>query len=286
MGLLYFFFWYAYKYEKQHCAHFAFNLLQLSLSEIFNMSEEEKRLNPQVIGIGHGVLYFVDNGFFESDELDKILLPFDTLAILEIERITRGEFSANNAYGLLLVADYLLSRSRHMDDGVAYSFDIIQHLLTALSELIHHIDNWDYADFTWPLSLNYFFEKSTEKKEVAHLAEKGLVMLKNGIFRDMNQNLKLFTSANLNDNLERSILLSLCFSKTTKSKGNNQIHLEQAIRTKLFLSIEQLYKEGTNIPALHMQRVTAYALTLINGREFKASEFLIHSIVKLIKNND
>jgi hypothetical protein len=78
--LIQYFFEYAYRYEKQHYAEFAYELLQESLSYWYAHKDQGLNDTQGVLGLGWAVLAFVEQGFFDAEGIEGVLEPFDGIA--------------------------------------------------------------------------------------------------------------------------------------------------------------------------------------------------------------
>lgn len=282
MSLPYFFFCYAQRYEKQHYANFAFELLQENLSQMLNNIQSREDSCLDALEMGWGLMQFVENDFFDSDELDEILLPFDTISIQETERLSRGTVSSDNVHELLLVACYFLARIGHLDIRAEHYPSIREHLLISFFELVHQMDGWDKEDITWIILMGLLLEKSKEYGETSHLAIKGIQKLKSHILLDNEKVVEIYTLAMTKGNLNDALLLSLCFSGKIKSITDSNDILRKIMEDRIANGSKQLYKLGGDTPSTNVQSIIIYALALFEWPVAKNSSFLIHTVAKLI----
>ncbi|OED41733.1 hypothetical protein AB832_03245 [Flavobacteriaceae bacterium (ex Bugula neritina AB1)] len=282
-AIIYFLFNYAYKYKKQHYTDFAFDLLQQSLSEIVNLSQKEKDINPNSIWLGYGLMQFNNNGFFESYELDEILYSFDIISIRETERLSRGEFSTNNVYDLLSMANYLIDRMIYMGENTGYYLPVKEHLLIVLFELVHNMSVWNRESITWVVPMVLFLEKCREQKAMAKLAKKGLQEFENYTLLENEHILKRYKLMKSKEDLSRALLLWLNFSNKIKNMMNDKTLLKGVIEIQISNNMEQLYRNGDS-DLSGIKNVIIYALTLIEDLKPNNPTFLTHLIINSIKN--
>ncbi|NKI24946.1 hypothetical protein HCG49_00050 [Arenibacter sp. 6A1] len=281
MSLIYYCFSYGSRYEKQHYVEFAFEILQENLSQISN---DIKRSPSEAIEIGYSLMRFLENDFFESDEIDEILMPFDTIAIHNVERLSRGRFSANNIQELLMMASYLLERVKHLDEKAEHYPSIREHLLITFFELNHHTDVCNGNNMVWISWMKLLFQKGIKNKETAHLAQKGLQKLNNNkIISDDKMVLEQYTLAKTNGDLDLALLISLCFSEGANHITENRYVLRESIEIRIAQNMEQLYQNVAATSSLSMRRIIVYAIALLQWPVPKDLAFLTTATGRLIQ---
>lgn len=280
MSLIYYCFSYGSRYEKQHYVEFAFEILQENLSQISN---DIKRFPSESIEIGYSLMRFLENNFFESEELDEILMPFDTIAIENAERLSRGRHSTNNIQELLMTASYLLERVKHLDKKAEHYPSIREHLLITFFELNHHTDVWAGNSMVWITWMKLLFQKGIKNKETTHLAQKGLQKLNNNMLSDDKMVLEQYTLAKANGDLDLALLISLCFSEGAKHIAKNRYVLRESIEIQIAENMEQLYQNAADTTSLSMRRLIVYAIALLEWPVPKDLAFLATATGRLIQ---
>ncbi len=267
--LLYYLFHYAYKYRKQSYASFAFELLQETLSYVI-IPLENKKIEPlSAVEIGWSLLLFIEEGFFESDDLEDILNPLDEIAISKINSLSRGKFSSDSMDELLLIAFYFFYRIRHVDEKSEYTFIIKEHLSIAFFELTYHIKDWNKRDVVWIMLMEFLFEKGLDREETVCTAKRGLLQLESDITPYKKEALELYSSARKNQKLSRALLLSHYFSEKIQEINNDKQILLKDIANQLNNNINQSNIIGDNNAHSIMKRIIIQALALIDELESK-----------------
>lgn len=266
MTLIYFFFCYSHRYQKQHYANFAFELLEENLSKMLsNISKRDEYTVLDVVENGWGLIQLVVNDFFDFDGLDDILRPYDEVTINLAKVLSKAEFNQSNAHALLCCAYYLNDRIELVDKKDEHYVKIKEHLLITCFELVNNIDRWDKDDRRWITMMKQLLEKNKQNHAINNLVIKGLQKSVNIIDLDNDQIISLYTLTRTKDELNQSLLLSSCYSGVIEQISRDNKILLKDVEAIIYNQMVNLYKKENGTNSQTMQEIIVYAIALLNG---------------------
>ncbi|ETN96138.1 hypothetical protein [Zhouia amylolytica] len=162
-------FCYAKKYNKPQYANYAFETLEFILVEELSVSSPVDHLG--VINIGYCIMDFMDNGFFESDDIDEILSIIDHYAISETERLSRTNFIDSYIPDLALLGFYYLSRLKYANNNEVH-LRLKEHLQIVFFELYNASERLMEVNKYVRILCFELFEKTTLHPYVGHFSKK------------------------------------------------------------------------------------------------------------------
>lgn len=139
MTFLYFLFLYGKQLKKQHYVDFAFEVLEGHLREILSqlqMTVTNHTFDLSMLEVGWSLQKFVAMGFFESDDMEEILIPFDEMAWQEAENLVSKQLSKKNLIPHILIANYLTDRLPSFEFVTPKSStngNYLEHIITTIN---------------------------------------------------------------------------------------------------------------------------------------------------------
>ena len=255
MSLVYFLFKYATKFSKEHYSHFAFEILEDVLIEELSGGEvDSKNFHSSVSGIGWGLMRFIEEDFFESDDTNEILSMIDKTVYKGVNDLLNKELSLGAFEQLILLGTYLNKRILFLKEN-GEAFFLCKNKISDISAKIvldiKHVKKKDYILLT--VTKTYF-----ENSFISNLyLNKGLTYL--DTIEKQLEYLKIneayFSYVESND-YASAVVVDLLFSKKIKAIEKNRESLFQKIETVLDQYINDMYcanveqKKGVSINEL------------------------------------
>ena len=275
MPLLYFLFAYGKQFQKQHYTDFAFEVLEECLSEemikIQSSSNDTFDCNIATLELGWSLQKFIDIGFFKSDEMNEILIPFDTIAL------RRAEQSINRIPTKDTIEEYLFLAT-YLDDRVpAFEIDSPERSITKeyLSRITTSVENFlsMYANENLEVLglfelLNYQKRNRTKKNAFLNKAEI-LVTFENAI--------------EIND-LNTSLFLYLCFPKTVINNAKKEKLFWDKLNEATKALMNVVYEDNGKSPLNQLITLKKYGNIMFKNDSFVHRHFLAHASLKKIKD--
>lgn len=169
LSLLHFLFCYAKKHNKPHYNNYAFETLEFILAKELSAKAQINRIG--IVGIGYGIIDFVEHSFFESDDIDEILSIVDHYAFTETERLSRTNFDDSYISDLALLGHYFLHRLKYVKKGTAL-LKLKEHLQVVFFELCYNPERIKTKDKHVAILCMDLFKKSMSDSYVGHFSKK------------------------------------------------------------------------------------------------------------------
>ena len=175
MSLIYFFFKYSKVFKKEDYALFGFEHLEAVL--IHTLSKIDKNKYGSYSGlaeIGWSLIKFVEEGYFESDDLEEILAMIDKVVFSEVEMLSRTNFKLIYLPQLLFLGLYLEERSNLSTNSGEHFLESKEYLLICFFELEINIKKIPIENKELLKLCKLFYKNGTTNAIISHFYIKGL----------------------------------------------------------------------------------------------------------------
>ncbi len=140
--LIFFLFEYADKYSKELYSEFSFDLLEDELTEqLYNIKKNKKNEIISLPILGFALIKFVEQKYFESDDLEDLLSIIDKVVFKEVGALSRMRLEVDYFLHLLIYSIYLKERAllvkKYCLDGFP---EVKKFLLVAFYEILLTIE--------------------------------------------------------------------------------------------------------------------------------------------------
>lgn len=276
MSLLYFFFAYAQKFKKQHYTDFAFEVLEEVLSDVLpkmqSVEDNNTPFNLATLEIGWSLQKFVSTGFFETDEMNQILIPFDSMAIYEAKFLIKKSPSSENINKFVFLASYLIDRipdlsteDPHYLAAKEYVSVIIQKVQQKSNALLKESHN----------SICLFQTLLDENRD----------LMKNDNSYANQDVLKRYEKAIALDDLDTAIVLNLCFPESIKANSHNENLFWDKLDTEVNNAMNWVYESDEITSLANMLKISIYGSILLKNTSATHCQFLACSMLNLAQEN-
>lgn len=214
-----FFFHYARQEQKRHYTDFAFEVLEELLSlELYHI-REERLYRAEVAGMGWALMQLEKLKFFESEDLDAILMVIDRAVFYETDRLSKTGTSTDMVT-LAITGLYLYERISRVHTDDRQYWELKESLLIAFFELEHLLKQGGIPEyrFTAEALCRIVLETAMGSSDVGHFCKKGLASLDNT--SDFRNTEKGFSKQ---EQVDREI----CWTLLSNSKKPIQLETQQ-----------------------------------------------------------
>lgn len=156
--------------QVQNYGYLAFEILEQTLREELSNSKKDKD-NFNIINIGYSLMKFIENGFFESKNPNKILQLIDKYAFKETERLSRTHYNQSHTMKLILLGNYFLDREQHIKENEFYFLKIRQHLQIIFFELKYNIHSILRSDYNTIFQFKRLINTSFSNPSLKHFTK-------------------------------------------------------------------------------------------------------------------
>lgn len=262
MPLLFFFFSYAKKYDKEHYSQFAFEVLEgVLIEELSTIENHQVEENSKMAGIGWSLIKFIEDDYFESDDLEDILSIIDRAVFLEVERLSRTDFEISYIIQLIGLGLYLKERIDLINENEVKILEIKEYLFITLFEINTNIKCIPVRNFELFELCKTFFNDGITHKIVAPFCIEGLNIINGLTPKTHNKRIiKNYKVLLEKETFESVLVYNSFFCGIVKNyKTNSLINIED-YADKL---IKNLYLEPENNTNNNLQRLLIFGIYLI-----------------------
>ncbi|MFD0798020.1 hypothetical protein ACFQZJ_11140 [Maribacter chungangensis] len=151
MGLLYFLFSHGNDSKKQSYVDFSFELLEECLSEellkIQSSKNESIDFDIQILELAWSLQKFISMGFFECEDSNPILEPFDKMVVQEAEKVKNKPLLKETLCRTVFIYDYLSGRLPLLKSGSLKYLKIA----STLESLFPAVNNSELIETEFPM---------------------------------------------------------------------------------------------------------------------------------------
>jgi len=175
LSLIYFLFEYSRFFEKEDYSLFAFEHFETVLKQ--ELSKIDKNSYDSYSGlaeIGWSLMKFIEEGYFESDDLEEILSMIDKIVFYEVEMLSRTSFELIYLPQLLFLGVYLEERSNLLVSHNDYLLETKEYLLISFFEIGTNIGNIPIENKELLKLCRLFYKNGMSNVIISHFCIEGL----------------------------------------------------------------------------------------------------------------
>ena len=262
MSLVYFLFNYSKISSKECFSQFAFELLEDILKEeLYKGQSTDEDFYSGITGIGWGLMIFIKEGFFESDDINEILEIIDNKVFFEIEDVSRTDFELIYIEKLIGLGLYLKERIALSTKNEIETLAIKEHLLIVMFELSSGINQISNKNHELLEFCKCFFQEGLENKMISHFCLTGIQNINN--LTSINDNKEIedkYKVALKSNEFENIILYNTLFSKQI----DDQEKFSKLIEEYTITLIDSLCFENSHEVTGNIQELITIATSLIS----------------------
>jgi len=241
MSLIYFFFKYSKVFQKEDYAVFGFEHLEAVLIQTLSKIDENKYDSYSGLAeIGWSLMKFVEEGYFETDDLEEILSMIDKIVFSEVEMLSRTNFEPIYLPQLLFLGLYLEERTNLSASSGEHYSEIKEYVLICFFELEINLKNIPIENKELLKLCKLLYNNVSTNTIISHFCIKGLKKIE-----------ELLPSIN-DEKVEYSLIADL-------EKGAIEL-------------IGNLYKRGDLTESSDIKKIISVGIKMINFNEMNANK--------------
>lgn len=268
MPLLYFFFTYSQKLEKQNYTDFAFEILEETLAEelreMQTSESQELPFNLATLQMGWSLQQFSTSGFFESDELNEILVPFDKMGLGEAELLVKSNPSAENIGRYVFIYSYLNERLWYWKNDDTKSLIFKENASNLIKGLHKCFATFSIKNKHLKIILEHLFDthRNLDTERVI----------------DIHALIEVSDTAKKENDLETMLLLKCCFPEISKTWDKTVHHVKFEVVSKVNNYMRISYENHDTSDHSIVPKIANYGIFLLMESTNSKVVFLAHSI--------
>ncbi|MDO5979795.1 hypothetical protein [Flavivirga spongiicola] len=275
MPLVYFFFNYGAKYSKQQYSELAFEILEdVLMEELSAIEKHTGEANSKIASIGWSLIQFIENGYFESDDLEDILELIDNSAQADFEILIEKDIDINNLSDFIIHGHYILERVKLLKNNNPFLLKLneaLQSVLLKLDENYNLIINSGYLNHLLYID---FLKKSKPDsyKEFNHIKAPKVKETKENTFSSLINN----------KSYEVGIIFNELYFRDTELYKKNKLIVLKQIENDINKLMKSLLNK-TNDYSLLFSKLIIQAIFLCRDNESKDQNLFLLGLFNNLK---